>query len=92
MRRIPVRDFDEVDLREQLPHCVETLDELLKKNHTVYIHGNFGTRRSPSVVIAYLVWCQGWNLDNAIEHVTRGRSCSPDIEVIVQMGSDLVMV
>jgi protein-tyrosine phosphatase len=40
--------------------------------------------RSPSVAIAYLVQKQGWNLDDAIEHVTCCRSCSPDIEAIVQ--------
>jgi len=83
VRRIPVRDFDGLDLRNKLASCVKTLDELLSNGHTVYIHCNVGTGRSPSVAIAYLVWKQGWNLDDAIEHVTKVRSCSPNIDAIV---------
>jgi protein-tyrosine phosphatase len=88
VRRIPVRDFDGLDLRKKLSQCVETLDELLRGGHTVYTHCNVGSGRSPSVAIAYLVWRQGWNLDDAIEHVTRGRSCSPNIDAIVLAGGE----
>ena len=88
VRRIPVRDFDGEDLRRKLSQCVQALDILLKNGQTVYIHCNVGMGRSPSVAIAYLVWRQSWNLDDAIEHVTRCRSCSPNIEAIVQAGSD----
>lgn len=48
VRRIPVRDFDGLDLRKRLPDCVRTLDELLRDGRTVYIHCNVGTGRSPS--------------------------------------------
>jgi atypical dual specificity phosphatase len=88
VRRIPVRNFDGPGLCGKLSECVEALDELLRDGHTVYAHCNVGTYRSPSVAIAYLVWRQSWNLDDAIEHVTRCRSCSPDIEAIVQAGRD----
>ena len=84
VHRVAIRDFDGVDLRTKLPQGVQALDELLKTDHTVYAYCNVGMGRSPSVVIAYLVWRQGWNLDDAIEHVTRSRSCSPNIEAIVQ--------
>ena len=90
VRRIPVRDFDGLDLRKKLFPCVQELDELLRNSHTVYIHCNVGAGRSPSVVIAYLVWRQGFNLDEAIEHVARCRFCSPNIEAIVQAGNDRV--
>jgi protein-tyrosine phosphatase len=50
---------------------------------TVYTHCNVGMGRSPSVTIAYLVQKQGWNLDDAIEHVTCCRSCSPNIDALV---------
>jgi len=83
VRRIPVRDFDGEDLRKKLPGCVQTLDELLRADHTVYAHCNVGAGRSPSVAIAYLRWKQDWNLDDAIEHVTRCCSCSPNIDAIV---------
>ena len=82
VRRIPVRDFDGMDLRKKLPQCVQVLDDLLKDGHTVYTHCNVGMGRSPSVTIAYLVQKQGWNLDDAIEHVTCCRSCSPNIEAL----------
>jgi protein-tyrosine phosphatase len=88
VRRIPVRDFDGLDLRKKLSACVKTLDELLSSGRTVYIHCNVGTGRSPSVAIAYLVWKQGWNLDDAIEHVSKVRSCSPNIDAIVSAEGD----
>jgi protein-tyrosine phosphatase len=88
LRRIPVRDFDGMDLRQKLPQCVQELDALMRNDRTVYAHCNVGTGRSPSVAIAYLVWRQGWNLDDAIEHVAKCRSCSPNIEAIVTAGKD----
>ncbi len=90
VRRIPVRDFDGLDLRKKLASCVTALDELLRGGHTVYVHCNVGSGRSPSVAIAYLVWKQGWNLDDAIEQVTRYRSCSPNIEALVSADGDRV--
>jgi protein-tyrosine phosphatase len=89
VKRIPVRDFDGMDLRKRLPECVQALNGLLLAGHTVYANCNVGAGRSPSVAIAYLHWKQGWNLDDAIEHVTRCRSCSPDIEAIVLAGNDV---
>jgi protein-tyrosine phosphatase len=83
VRRVAVRDFDGLDLRAKLPQCVEALDGLLRTEQTVYAFCNAGMGRSPSVAIAYLVWRQGWDLDAAIEHVTRCRSCSPNIESLV---------
>lgn len=77
VRRIPVGDSDGLDLRSNLSECVEALDELLRNGHTVYTHCNIGTGRSPTVVIAYLVWRQGWNLHDAIEHVMSCHPCSP---------------
>ena len=40
---------------------------LLEGGHTVYAHCNVGAGRTPSVVVAYLHWREGWNLDDAIE-------------------------
>jgi protein-tyrosine phosphatase len=88
LRRIPIRDFDGEDLREKLVQCVQSLEELMSEGHTVYLHCNLGVGRSPSVAIAYLYWKQKWDLDEAVEHVTRCRSCSPNIEAIVLADSD----
>jgi protein-tyrosine phosphatase len=82
LRRVPVRDFDAADLQEKLPACVSTLNNLLESGHTVYLHCSAGCGRSPTVAIAYLFWCCGWTLDQAVTHVTQCRPCSPNIEAI----------
>ena len=88
LRRVPVRDFDPDDLRRQLPRCVEVLDELLRQGHTVYVHCNMGVNRSPSIVIAYLHWVVGWDLEKATDHVVQRRSCDPYVDVIELAGAD----
>jgi atypical dual specificity phosphatase len=82
VRRIPIQDFDSDDLRRMLPKCVEVLDALLKQGHNVYVHCSMGVNRSPSIVIAYLTWIKGWDLEEAVDHVTRIRSCDPYVEAI----------
>jgi len=88
LRRVPVRDFDQDDLRENLPDCVEALGRLLDDDHTVYVHCNLGIGRSPSVVIAYLHWVRRWDLDEAFDHVTGCRACSPNLDAIRLAGED----
>ncbi len=87
-RRVPVRDFDPDDLRRNLPGCVEVLDELLRQGRTVYVHCNMGVNRSPSIVIAYLHWTLGWDLEQARAHVLKCRSCDPYVNVIRLAGED----
>ncbi len=82
LRRVPVRDFDAVDLQQNLPICVSALSSLLESGHTVYLHCSAGTGRSPTVAIAYLFWRYGWSLDQAVAHVTQRRPCSPNVEAI----------
>jgi hypothetical protein len=89
LRRVPVKDFDEADLRKRLPQCVQALGELLRDNHTVYVHCTAGMGRSPSVVIAYLNWVQQYELDRALEVVANSRPCSPNLEAIRLAGEDL---
>ena len=90
-RRVPVGDFDKADLRRQLPKCVEVLDELLRAGHTVYVHCNMGINRSPSIVIAYLHWILGWDLDKATDHVMKCRSCDPYVDAIRLAAEDREM-
>ena len=80
--RVPVRDFDPVDLREKLPECVCALKNLLLDNHTVYLHCTLGATRSPTVAAAYLHWCQRWNLEQAVAHVKEHWQCTPNVEAI----------
>ena len=58
------------------------LAELLEGRHTVFVHCTAGVNRSPSLIICYLHWVQGWDLDEAAKHVRKCRSCSPVMEVI----------
>lgn len=82
--RIPVRDLDESHLQQRLPECVEALRRLLEEGHTVYLHCTAGVNRSPTVAIAYLHWCLGWELDSAVKHVEECRYCSPKVDAIRQ--------
>ncbi len=80
--RVPVRDFDPVNLREKLPECVRALDHLLAASHSVYLHCTLGASRSPTVAIAYLCWCRGWVLDEAVTYVKTRWQCAPNAEAI----------
>jgi hypothetical protein len=82
LRRIPVRDFDGVDLQRKLPACVSTFNDLLESGHMVYLHCSAGAGRSPTVAIAYLFWRCGWGLDQAVAYVIQCRPCSPNVEAI----------
>lgn len=82
--RVPVRDFDELHLQQRLPACVAALRRLLEEGHTVYLHCTAGVNRSPTVAIAYLHWCLGWELGPAVKHVEECRSCSPRVDAILQ--------
>ncbi len=82
LARVPVRDFDPQDLREKLPRCVAALDRLLQKGGVVYVHCTAGVNRSPTVAVAYLHRCQGWELERAATFVMERRNCSPEVEAI----------
>jgi protein-tyrosine phosphatase len=82
--RLPVRDFDEQHLQQRLPECVAALRRLIDQGHTVYLHCTAGVNRSPTVAIAYLHWCLGWDLDTAVKHVVKRRKCSPKVDAIIQ--------
>jgi protein-tyrosine phosphatase len=86
--RWPIRDFDPQDLRERLNGAVEQLHALLGVGHRVYVHCTAGMGRAPGVVIAYLSWIQGWELEQAYRFVTDQRPCAPYIEAIRQATLD----
>jgi protein-tyrosine phosphatase len=82
VRRVRIQDFDDADLRDKLPQAVEELNDLIGKGHTVFVHCSAGINRSPSVIICYLHWVEGWSLDEALSHVRNCRACDPVREVI----------
>lgn len=86
VRRVPIADLDPEDLRDKLRSAVEALRELVSGGHRVYLHCTAGVERSPTVVVAYLAWSEGWSVDQAGEHVKRVRYCAPDLELIRRAG------
>ncbi len=88
VQRWPIRDFDPQDLRARLAGAVDTLEQLLAAGHRAYVHCTAGVCRAPSVAIAYLAWCQGWELDDAYRYVRRQRTCDPYLEAIQAAASD----
>jgi hypothetical protein len=82
LRRVPMRDFDPVDLEAKVRACVSVLHELIGTGHKVYLHCTAGTGRSPSVAIAYLSLCCAWDFDAAVAHVKQCRPCAPNVEAI----------
>ncbi len=88
LRRVPIVDFDREDLCERLSQAVDTLDEMLRGGHRVYLHCTAGAERAPSTAIAYLTWCRGWSLQQATSHVERVRDCAPGIDAIVRAAEE----
>lgn len=82
VRRVPIRDFDDADLRNKLHEAASVLNELINAGLTVYVHCSGGVNRSPSVVIAYLFWFLRWPLDEASHHVQRCHPCAPIMDMI----------
>ena len=80
--RVPIRDFDTADLTLHLAEGVQALKDLLNGGHTVYVHCSAGLGRSPSVVIAYLHWIDGLDLEEAIAQINQRHPCVPNDEAI----------
>lgn len=60
VRRVPITDFDDSDLREKLVEAVRVRSELIDAGHVVLVHCNVGVNRSPSAAISYLHWTVGF--------------------------------
>jgi protein-tyrosine phosphatase len=88
VRHVPITDFDDDELRDKLPQAVRVLSELVNEKHDVLVHCNAGANRSPSVVIAWLSWEQGWNLDEAERHVNGCHPCAPVMDMVRLAGRD----
>ncbi len=82
VERVPILDFDPIDLRARLGRAVDTLDGLMARHRRVYVHCTAGVGRSPAVAIAWLAWCRGWDLFEAVEFVKDKRRCAPYVEAI----------
>lgn len=88
VERVPINDFDGVDLSAQLIHAVDVLDRLIKVGHRVYVHCTAGIGRAPATAIAYLAWCSNLSVDDAEATVLKSRSCAPNMDAVRHADAD----
>ena len=51
----------------------------------VLVHCHAGVSRSASVVIAYLVWKNGWTTTQAFKHIKKSRFIMPNNGFVLQL-------
>ncbi|CAL8461831.1 g1362 [Coccomyxa elongata] len=93
--RFPIRDFDPFDLRRKLAGAVQLVaDQVAHLEGTgrkVYIHCTAGLGRAPATALAYMYWCRGFSLEDAISTFMAVRPCNPRIVAIRQATLDLLV-
>ncbi len=89
VHRFPIRDFDPDHLQQRVCGAAAALQALHSADHRVYVHCTAGVCRAPAVVIGFMTWHQGWDLDAAHQFVTGQRACSPYLERIRAAGTAL---
>jgi len=72
----PLSDYGTDDLSRKLLPCFQFLQRVKEREDNVLVHFQMGSNRAPTVVIAYLMNSERWNLKKAYEHV---KSCRPII-------------
>ncbi|KAK9909066.1 hypothetical protein WJX75_006695 [Coccomyxa subellipsoidea] len=93
--RYPIRDFDPFDLRRKLAGAVQLVADqaghLQGTGKKVYIHCTAGLGRAPATALAYMYWCCGFSLQDAISTFMAVRPCNPRIVAIRQASVDLLV-
>jgi hypothetical protein len=79
--RSPLVDFSDDSLVKDLAAAVGQLSKLLDEGHRVYVHCTAGLGRAPAVIIAYMHWTTGMNLEDAYAFVTGRRRCHPRVRL-----------
>ena len=73
---IDIMDDDDVDILSHFNKCITFIDSALKsKNNIVFVHCSAGVSRSSTIIMAYLMKSQKYNLFNAYKHVLQCREC-----------------
>lgn len=90
VQRFPIIDFDESDLGNKLAEPVEALNELLMRQHRVYVHCNAGICRAPATVLGYLCHYRDMTIDDGLEYLRENRpKVHPYIGAVEKALSDL---
>ncbi|KAK9846581.1 hypothetical protein WJX81_006986 [Elliptochloris bilobata] len=88
--RLRIRDFDPFDLRLRLPEAVALVARQAQRG-TVYIHCTAGLGRAPATALAYMYWCRGMALGDAISTFMAVRPCNPRIAAIRAATADVLL-
>lgn len=90
--RMPIRDFNPLLLRQNLPTAVRRLASEMSARPTelAYIHCTAGLGRAPGVSLAYWFWVQGLCLDEAYAELYKVRRCHPQLGMIRSATLDLL--
>eukprot|EP00439_Symbiodinium_sp_Y106_P077238 s860_g16.t1 len=68
--RHPIKDFDPLSLRKQLPSA-----------DIAYIHCTAGLGRAPATALGYMFMVEGMDLDEAYAHLYKSRRCHPQLNM-----------
>lgn len=88
---VPIKDFDEADLKKNLLLAAETLHKLLENEYsTVYVSCTAGMGISPAVVVAYLAIFKDMDPDTALSIIQESRPVAePNMKAIKEVVNEL---
>jgi len=81
---VPLSDYGDSPLRSVLDECFSIINEARSNRCNILVHCQRGVNRSPTIVIAYLMYTFHWGLKKAWEHVKESRSMASPHEHYMQ--------
>lgn len=88
----PIRDFDPLSLRRNLPEAVKRLaaEMAARPSELAYIHCTAGLGRAPGVALSYMFMVKGMCLDEAYSQLFAVRRCHPQLGMIRAAACDML--
>jgi predicted protein tyrosine phosphatase len=71
---MPMSDYGNQDLRELMDQCIDFIEQTKQKHEKILVHCRLGVNRSTTIVLAYLMLRERWNLKQAWTHVKTQRT------------------
>jgi protein-tyrosine phosphatase len=90
LHRVPISDFDKINLLENLPRAVDVLERALAQpRNRIYLHCSAGINRAPTLAAAYYVKARNFSAKAACDYVLSRRNCAPYLDVLESYESTL---